>query len=99
MYSLKNILTTKEVCYNVTTFFEEFKLDDLFLEIFELSKNKRILDKQELYLYFYDITFNKVKYPLFYIPINIVFDKDIISIEFDSQIYMNKKVLILYLLY
>jgi hypothetical protein len=30
-----------------------------------------IMDKQEFYLYFGDITYEKNKYPLFYIPIKL----------------------------
>ena len=65
----------------------------MFSELFEIDKNRAILDKQEFYLYFCDISFNKVKYPIFYTPFSLKRDNDTFHIEFDSQIYINKKAL------
>ena len=56
-----------------------------------MERNKSILDKQELYLYFGDISFNNNKYPIFYIPFTTSRTGDILDIQFDSQVYINKK--------
>ena len=58
-----------------------------------MSRNKAILDKQEFYLYFCDITYNKAKYPIFYIPFTVEKSGDALAFEFDSQLYINKKAL------
>lgn len=58
-----------------------------------MERNRTILDKQEFYLYFCDITFNNAKFPIFYIPFGIQKQNDSLGIEFDSQVYINKKAL------
>jgi ssDNA-binding Zn-finger/Zn-ribbon topoisomerase 1 len=90
---LEPVFSLEEIKNTVYAFFESFKVTDLFLEVFEIERNRNILDKQEFYLYFCDITFNKTKYPIFYIPFVVARQGDILSIEFDSQVYINKKAL------
>jgi very-short-patch-repair endonuclease len=90
---LESVFNLEEVKNTINNFFESFKVTDLFSELFELERNRNILDKQEFYLYFCDITFNKVKYPIFYIPFVVSRQEDVLSIEFDSQAYINKKAL------
>lgn len=90
---LKQVFHLEEVKSTVVAFFEAFKVTDLFSELFEMDRNKNILDKQDFYLYFCDITFNKAKYPLFYIPFSVARQNDNLAIEFDSQVYINKKAL------
>jgi len=90
---LESVFDLEEVKGNINNFFESFKVTDLFAEVFELERNRNILDKQEFYLYFCDITFNKVKYPIFYIPFIVSRQEDILTVEFDSQVYINKKAL------
>jgi len=91
--NLKSVFSTKDVKANLTEFFENFQVADLFSEIFEIEKNKNILDKKEFYLYFCDITFDRVKYPIFYIPFDVKKDENNFKIDFDAQIYINKKAL------
>lgn len=73
--------------------FEDLRVADLFHEVQELENNKAILDKQDFYLYFGDISYKATKYPIFYIPINLVKEQDTYQLEFDSQVYINKKAL------
>jgi len=74
-------------------YFSNFATNDLYFEIDELANNKHLLDKHELYLYLFDIEYDKQKYPLFYIPLTITKEKESSSfhLEFDSSIYINKK--------
>lgn len=90
---LNKIISLERIKNLITLFFENFKVWDLYLELAEINRNKMIMDKQEFYLYFWDITYEKNKYPLFYIPIKL--DKNWESFEFIfwSQIYVNKKAL------
>lgn len=90
---LKDVFDIQDVKTNIVSFFESFQVGDLFAEIYEMERNRTILDKQEFYLYFCDITFNKAKYPIFYIPFSIGKQNDLLTIEFDSQVYINKKAL------
>jgi len=90
---LKDFFEIQDIKSNISSFFESFQVGDLFAEIYEMERNRTILDKQEFYLYFCDISFNKAKYPIFYIPFSVGKQSDLLTIEFDSQVYINKKVL------
>jgi hypothetical protein len=93
---LKDVFEIQDVKSNISSFFENFQVGDLFMEICEMERNRNILDKKEFYLYFCDITFNKIKYPIFYIPFSVrkqADSSDSLTIEFDSRVYINKKAL------
>jgi len=90
---LEPLFALDEIRSSINIFFDNFKVSDLFQEVYEIERNSNILDKQELYLYFCDIKFNKIKYPIFYIPFVIHKEFDVMNIEFDSQVYINKKAL------
>lgn len=90
---IKSVFAPQDVKDNLTSFFENLQVADLFLELFEMERNKTILDKQDFYLYFGDISFNNNKYPIFYIPFSTARDGNTLSIEFDAQVYINKKAL------
>lgn len=90
---LKTVFDLDDTKKAITSFFEAFQVGDLFSELFEIDKNRAILDKQEFYLYFCDISFDKVKYPIFYTPFSLRRDNDVFQISFDSQVYINKKAL------
>ena len=88
---LGEVFNLEEIQESLYSFFGELKINDLFAELFQVEKNKKILDKQDLYLYFGDITYENKKYPIFYIPIETVDKGTSIALNFDSQIYINKK--------
>ncbi len=90
---VKGVFEVKDVKSSIVSFFENFQVGDLFAEIYEMERNRTILDKQEFYLYFCDITFNNAKYPIFYIPFSVGKRGDALAVEFDSQVYINKKAL------
>ena len=74
-------------------YFSNLEVVDLFFDLQDIENNKAALDKQELYLYMGDISFRQNKYPIFYIPVNLIKIGDSFKIEFDAQIYVNKKAL------
>jgi superfamily I DNA and/or RNA helicase/very-short-patch-repair endonuclease len=88
---LHEIFDLQDVQGKLESFFKGFSVGDLFLEVLELVNNKTLLDKQELYLYFCDITFKNYTYPLFYIPIQIEKTNTGFVFNFDSLLYVNKK--------
>lgn len=90
---LKDVFELADIKLNIHSFFENFQVGDLFAEIYEMERNRTILDKQEFYLYFCDITFNNAKFPIFYIPFGVEKQNEVLTIEFDSQVYINKKAL------
>ena len=88
---LKECVTLDSIRITILSFFDNFKVLDLYEELSELIRNKSIMDKQDFYLYFYDITYKSVKYPIFYIPFSLKKESQKIYITFDSQVYYNKK--------
>lgn len=90
---ISQVFSLDVVQSKLRSFFESFKATDMYSEIFEMERNRSILDKQEFYFYFYDISFRKVKYPIFYIPISITKHSEGMQITFDSQVFINKKAL------
>ena len=90
---LKEVLDIEDIRTSLTKFFDMFKVSDLFTDLHELYQNFKIEDKQEFYFYFYDINYQKNKYPIFYIPFSIERKQDAFFISFDSQMYINKKAL------
>ncbi len=88
---IEGLLSEKFVCDTIVSFFGSFGVGDLHTELFELERNRSILDKQDFYLYFFDVSFQNNKYPIFYIPLHLSRDGDKFAIEFDSQVYVNKK--------
>jgi len=88
---VKPVLTTKIAKSLLTDYFDDLASNDLFQEVAEVEGNRLILDKQELYLYLCDITFQNVKYPLFYIPVEVSKTPTQLNLTFDTKIYINKK--------
>ena len=82
-----------EVRSKFNSFFDDLQVGDLFIELYEMERNRAILDKQEFYLYFCDVTFDKAKYPIFYIPFSAERAVDALHLTFDSQVYINKRAL------
>ena len=90
---LKSVLTLPDVKSGLSSFFENVQVADLFAEAFEMERNKTILDKQDFYLYFGDISFQNNKYPIFYIPVSVTRQEDTLFLDFDYQVYINKRAL------
>ncbi len=88
---LKQVFDLEEIRNTIVTFFEAFKARDLFLDMNEMEKNKHILNKQDFYFYFFDITFNHTTYPIFYIPFSLSKQFNTFYIETDARVYINKK--------
>ncbi len=91
--AIKKVIQANDVKNTIEAFFQNFQVFDIYNEINEMARNKAILDKQEFYLYFCDIAYNKAKYPIFYIPFSVEKSGDALEFEFDSQLYINKKAL------
>ena len=73
------------------TFFNNLSVNDLYFDMQELMRNERLLDKQETYLYFCDISFDKNRHPIFYIPLHLDKIQETIKVTFDSSVFINKK--------
>ncbi|WP_341789576.1 hypothetical protein [Rickettsia endosymbiont of Polydrusus tereticollis] len=89
--SLERVFELKDVQNKLESFFKGFASGDLFFEVSELVNNKSLMEKQEFYLYFCDISYKNKTYPLFYIPIQIQKSTEYCTFSFDSLLYVNKK--------
>ncbi|MFH1492781.1 MAG: AAA domain-containing protein, partial [Candidatus Omnitrophota bacterium] len=100
-FEIKNLLDESDGKIEkeqVVKLLSDFVCYDFYDELYELWKNKTILEGEELYLYFYDIEFKDNRYPIFFIPIalnkrtlkinNEV--KEVFDIEFGTQVLINK---------
>ncbi|MCP3684056.1 MAG: hypothetical protein GY861_15350 [bacterium] len=90
---LSLVFNLNDVKNEIASFFNSYQVKDLYAELYEIDRNKNILDKQDTYLYFCDISFRNAKYPIFYIPFAVERQMDQIYINFDSEVYINKKAL------
>ena len=88
---IASILTIESTKYHLASFFKSFAIKDLFTEVSNLFNNKSLLEKQQFYLYFCDVTFNNLTFPVFYIPVSIERIVSAFNIEFDTVVYINKK--------
>ncbi len=96
--NLKDLLDAREVItvtsskQKIVSFFKEYILADFYKDIYELWKNKSILDKQDFYIYFFTISAEDVSYPIFYLPISIQqTDDGSFVIEPDARLLVHKK--------
>lgn len=89
--NISSAVSLEKIKSEIKNYFEALKIDDLFFEVAELLNNRQIIDKQELYIYLFDIRFDNSIYPLFYIPVEIEKGSDLIRIKFDTSVYINKK--------
>jgi hypothetical protein len=90
---LQFALSSPPIRQSLLDFFGSLAVGDLFSELYELERNKSILENQDLYLYFGEIAYGGNKYPIFYIPFQISADRDSFSLEFGAQVYLNKRAL------
>ena len=90
---LSSQLNEQEIKNFISNYFDNYRVTDLFSKVYELHRNRNILDKQDFYLYFCEITFEKTQYPLFYVPISVSSSSEVLTLNFDSRVYINKKAL------
>jgi len=86
-------LQLEEVKSAIRGFFESYQAADLYLELFELVRNKGMLEGQEIYLYFGEISHSNARFPLFYIPVDLRREGETLAVEFDPHVFINKKAL------
>lgn len=87
----QHLITLGSLKDDIKTYFDNLKVEDLFFELSEIIANKEILDKQQAYLYLFEIKYLGASYPLFYIPFETKRTANSIALDFDSTAYINKK--------
>jgi len=88
---LEEIIELTEIKNNLIKFFENFVIGDAFFDIYQLYRNNKLIDKTEIYLYFYELSLGNEKFPVFYIPITIDKKEDRFIFEFEKRVFVNTK--------
>jgi very-short-patch-repair endonuclease len=89
--SLAGIFDVEAVKSALKEFFKEFSASDAYAEILQLNRNKDMLDKTELYVYFGEVGIDNFSFPLFYVPVEVEQSDSALSIEFDNRVFVNIK--------
>ena len=88
---LQEIIKLTEIKNNLIRFFENFVIGDAFFDIYQLYRNNKLIDKTEIYLYFYELSLGNEKFPVFYIPVTITKKEDRFIFQFEKRIFVNTK--------
>lgn len=87
----KDLLSEESVKKLLKEFFGDFSTADAYSEIYQLHRNKEMLDKTELYVYFCEISIGNFSFPLFYSPITTQHSGSDMILEMDNRIFVNTK--------
>ena len=88
---LKEVIKLTEIKNNLFKFFENFVIGDAFFDIYQLYRNNKLIDKTEIYLYFYELSLGNEKFPVFYVPITIDKHEDRFIFQFEKRVFVNTK--------
>ena len=88
---LREVVELTEIKNNLIKFFENFVIGDAFFDIYQLYRNNKLIDKTEIYLYFYELSLGNEKFPVFYIPITINNKEDRFIFQFEKRVFVNTK--------
>jgi len=88
---LNEIISLPEIKTNLINFIRNFTVSDAFDDIYQVYRNMSLIDKTEIYLYFYELSFGKNKFPVFYIPITVKRDEKKFIFKFEKRLFINTK--------
>ncbi len=88
---LELFISLNEIKEIFNKFFENYAINDAFYDIYQVYRNNSLLDKTELYLYFYELSLGNEKFPLFYIPVTVVKEDFEFIFVFDRRLFVNTK--------
>lgn len=89
--ALLGVFDIEAVKSTLKEFFKDFSATDAYAEILHLNRNKDMLDKTELYVYFGEIGIDNNSFPLFYTPISVEQGDSTLTITFDNRVFVNVK--------
>jgi very-short-patch-repair endonuclease len=75
----------------LVAYFDAFVTSDFFQELHELNSTLKLRENFETYLYLCELRFNRVSYPLFYLPVSVELEDRVFHITADPHLYINKK--------
>ncbi len=86
---LNEIITLPEIKDRLAQFFESFAIGDAFYDLYQIYRNNHLIDKTEIYLYFYEISLGNEKFPIIYLPIAINRENNKFILRFDKRLFIN----------
>ncbi len=89
--ALSAIFDVETIKSALKEFFKDFSATDAYSEILHLNRNKDMLDKTELYVYFGEIGIDNNSFPLFYSPVTVEQEGKTLAITFDNRVFVNIK--------
>lgn len=87
--SLNEIITLSEIKDRLAQFFESFAIGDAFYDLYQIYRNNQLIDKTEIYLYFYEISLGNEKFPVIYLPVTITRENNKFTLGFDKRLFIN----------
>ena len=94
-YELNSLIEEQLVDSTIRTKFKEyfsnFSISDLYADLLDLLNTAELHENTDLYLYLCDVRFQKMTYPLFYIPLKADRTTKTITLNIDLPLYINKK--------
>ena len=84
-------LTDNHIQSTLRDWFSSFAVSDAHAELREIISTQLLKEETEVYLNFAELEINKVKFPLYFVPVQANFEKDNIRVEFGSHLFVNKK--------
>jgi very-short-patch-repair endonuclease len=77
----------------LSEYFENFVAQDAFVQIREMLASLQLMENNQFYLNVGEVAFKRSRFPLYYIPVEIEFDDDAITLVVSSTVYTNKKLI------
>lgn len=87
--ALNDVVSLSEIKDRLLEFFENFAISDAFFDLYQIYRNNQLIDKTEVYLYFYEIALGNEKFPIIYLPIVIERENNKFTLRFDKRIFIN----------
>jgi very-short-patch-repair endonuclease len=88
---LGNFLPLEDLKDAIRVYFKNLSIADAYYDLNNIYRNNQLIDKTEIYLYFYEMSLEKDSFPLFYMPVKIEEDQSQMKINLDSRVYVNTK--------
>ena len=89
--TLEKISNQQRIQDVLNTYFENFVAKDIFVELREMVSSQAVTENTQIYLNVSEVIVGRSKFPLYYIPLSVDFDKSLLRLEFSNAVYVNKK--------
>lgn len=88
---LKEIITLSEIKERLIQFFENFAISDAFFDLSQIYRNNQLIDKTDIYIYFYELALGNEKFPVLYLPVEVKRENNKFLLQFEKRLFLNLK--------